>query len=260
MKVTTSTTYLITGANRGLGIALVEAYLTRPHSTVIAAVRDPSSSSSKNLATLPRSSTSRLIVVKIESTSPTDADDAIATLEHTHGITALDVVIANAGMANAYPVVHEASPKSMLEHFTVNVVGVVVLFRAVRPLLLRAAATSTSARTPKFITMSSRAGSIGAQDRIPVPNAAYGPSKAALNWITVKIHLENKDLGLCSFAMHPGWVQTEMGNAGAREFGLEKAQIMLEESIPGMVDVIDNATMDATAGKFMVYDGTEWAW
>ncbi|EXJ57991.1 hypothetical protein A1O7_05414 [Cladophialophora yegresii CBS 114405] len=206
MTVTTSTTYLITGANRGLGLALVEAYLARAHSTVIAAVRDPCSLSSRALATLPRSSTSRLIVVKIDSASATDAEDAIATLAHTHGITALDVVIANAGMANAYPAVHEASPKAMLEHYTVNVVGVVALFRAVRPLLLRTAATTTnrSARTPKFVTMSSSAGSIGGQERVPVPNAAYGPSKAALNWITVKIHLENKDLGLCSFAIHPG--------------------------------------------------------
>ena len=75
------------------------------------------------------------------------------------------------------------------------------LFRATRPLLLQAAADG---KEPKFMTMSSSAGSIGGQDRAPVPNSAYGPSKAALNWITMKIHLENKDLGLCAFAMHPG--------------------------------------------------------
>jgi norsolorinic acid ketoreductase len=127
-------------------------------------------------------------------------------LKQTYGITALDVVIANAGIANTYPAVHEASAKAMLEHYTVNVIGVVALFRAVRPLLLRAAATATATngRTPKFVTMSSSAGSIGGQERAPVPNAAYGPSKAALNWITMKIHLENRDLGLCAFAMHPG--------------------------------------------------------
>ena len=89
----------------------------------------------------------------------------------------------------------------MLEHFTVNVIGVVTLFSAVRPLLLQAA---SQGRKPKFMTMSSTSGSIGAQDKAPVPNSAYGPSKAALNWITMKIHLENKDLGLCAFAMHPG--------------------------------------------------------
>ncbi|KIW66425.1 hypothetical protein PV04_05760 [Phialophora macrospora] len=260
MTATTTTTYLVTGANKGLGLALVQTYLARPDNTVIAAVRDPSSPSSKSLATLPRSSTSRLIVVRIESTSTTDADDAIATLEQVHGITTLDVVIANAGIANTYPAVHDATAKAMLEHYTVNVVGVVTLFRAVRPLLLRTAATGTNARTPKFVTMSSAAGTIGAQDRAPVPNAAYGPSKAALNWVTMKIHLENKDQGLCSFPIHPGWVQTDMGNAGAVAFGLEKAMLTLEESIPGIVDVIDKATIEATGGKFMVYDGTEFPW
>ena len=168
---------------------------------MIAAVREPASSSSKSLKDLPKSSSSRLILVKIESSSPTDADEAVATLQREHGITSLDVVIANAGIANSYPPVHEALAKNMLEHYTVNVVGVVTLFRAVRPLLLE---TIAKGKQPKFVTMSSSAGSIGAQDRAPVPNAAYGPSKAALNWITIKIHLENTDLGLNTFAIHPG--------------------------------------------------------
>ncbi|KAJ9609819.1 hypothetical protein H2200_006148 [Cladophialophora chaetospira] len=254
---TPSTTYLITGGNRGLGLALVEVYLARPHTTVIAAVRDPSSANNKALHDLPKSSSSRLILVKIESSSPTDADEAVKTLQREHGITSLDVVIANAGISNNFPPVHEAQAKNMLEHYTVNVIGVVYLFRAVRPLLLEAV---SKGKEPKFVTMSSSAGSIGAQERAPIPNSAYGPSKAGLNWITMKIHLENKDLGLCAFAMHPGWVQTEMGNAGARAFGLEKAEITLDESIPGMVDVIDNSTLDKTSGKFMVYDGTEWPW
>lgn len=178
----------------------MEAYLARPHHTVIATVRDPASPSSKPLYDLPKSPSSRLILVKIDSSSPTDADEAVAKLQE-NGISSLDVVIANAGIANTYPFVHEALAENMLEHFTVNVIGVVTLFRAVRPLLLQAA---SKGKEPKFVTMSSSAGSIGGQDKVPVPNAAYGPSKAALNWITLKIHLENKDLGLCTFAMHPG--------------------------------------------------------
>ncbi len=142
-----------------------------------------------------------MILVKIESSSPTDADEAVATLQRKHGITSVDVVIANAGISNAFPPVHEALAKNMLEHYTVNVIGVVYLFRAVRPLLLQSVAKG---KEPKFVTMSSSAGSISGQERVPVPNAAYGPSKAGLNWITIKIHLENKDLGLTTFAMHPG--------------------------------------------------------
>ena len=50
--------------------------------------------------------------------------------------------------------------------------------------------------------MGSNAGTIGDQEKVPVPNAVYGPSKAALNWVTKKIHLENQDL--ISFPLHPG--------------------------------------------------------
>lgn len=50
------------------------------------------------------------------------------------------------------------------------------------------------------------------------------------------MHFEHKDL--VAFTMDPGWVQTEMGNAGARAFGMEKATLELDESIRGMVHVV----------------------
>jgi norsolorinic acid ketoreductase len=152
---------------------------------------------------LPKDPSSRVIIVKIESTSSTDADDAVAMLKREHGITAIDVAIANAGISKEFPRVHEVQPKQMLEHFNVNVIGVVHFFRAVRPLLLEAAAKGKNAR---FVSMSSTAGSIATQPQfaLAVPNAAYGPSKAALNWVTMKIHVENLDAGLCTIALHPG--------------------------------------------------------
>lgn len=171
---------------------------------MIAGVRDVASKSAKSLQDLPKASGSRVILVKIDSKSSTDADAAVSTLKRDHGITFLDVVIANAGIANKYPHVHEAGAEaeSMLEHYTVNVIGVVTLFAAVRPLLLPE--TGASSTEPKFITMSSAAGSIAVQAQVPYPNAVYGPSKAAVNWITYKMHLENQDKGLCAVAIHPG--------------------------------------------------------
>lgn len=190
--------------NIGLGLGLVTAYLSRPETTVIAGVRDTASKSAKSLQDLPKASGSRVILVKIDSKSSTDADAAIESLKRDHGITSLDVVIANAGIAYTYPFVHEAATQaeSMLEHYTVNVIGVVTLFRAVRPLLLPE--TGGSSSEPKFITMSSAAGSVALQTQQPVPNAAYGPTKAAVNWITYKMHLENQDKGLCVISLHPG--------------------------------------------------------
>ena len=137
-----------------------------------------------------------MIIVKISSTSETDAAEAVKELETAHNIKALDIVIANAGIAKVYPRVEDAQTRDLLEHYHVNVIGNIILFRAVLPLLQK------SKKTPKFITMGSTAGTIGAQEHIPVPNAVYGPSKAALHWITRKIHIENENI--VAFPIHPG--------------------------------------------------------
>lgn len=134
--------------------------------------------------------------MKIENTSATDAADAIAELQSTQSILALDVVIANAGIAKVFPRVEDAQPLDLLEHFQVNAIGVVTLFRAVLPLLHK------SQEGAKFIAMGTAAATIEDQEKAPIPNAAYGPSKAALNWLMKKIHLENKDL--IAFPIHPG--------------------------------------------------------
>jgi norsolorinic acid ketoreductase len=206
------TTYLITGANRGrslplsprryaylsigLGRALVESYLSRPDNIVVAAVRNPAHPTSKTLRELQKASSSTLIIVKIDNSSEKDTADAIAQLRTTHDVTSIDVVIANAGIATVFPLVEEAQTSDLLGHFRVNAIGAVVLFQAVLPLLKQ------SQKAAKFIAMSTSAGTIGGQDDIPVANAAYGPSKAALNWLVKKIHLENEDL--IAFPIHPG--------------------------------------------------------
>ena len=209
------TTYLITGANRGelancgfkarlltpclgLGRGLVEAYLSRPDNVVVAAVRDPTHSTSKSLYDLPKGSSSSIVVVKIESASETDPAEAISELRRTHDITAIDVVVANAGIVKGFMRVEDASTADLLEHYHVNAIGAVILFRAVLPLL------RNSQKTAKFIAMGTGAASIGEQEKAPVPNAVYGPSKAALNWFIKKIHLENEEL--VAFPIHPGFV------------------------------------------------------
>jgi norsolorinic acid ketoreductase len=56
------------------------------------------------------------------------------------------------------------------------------------------------------------------------------------------------------------WVQTDMGNNGAQSLGLEKAEIGVDESVSGMIKVIDAASREDTSGKFMCYDGTSKPW
>ncbi|KAF4457932.1 hypothetical protein F53441_285 [Fusarium austroafricanum] len=72
---------LITGANRGIGRALLELYLNRPDTTVIAAIRDLGHSSPDEISALPMAGNSRLVTAKIDSESHTDASTAVQVLK-----------------------------------------------------------------------------------------------------------------------------------------------------------------------------------
>lgn len=82
-------------------------------------------------------------------------------------------------------------------------------------------------------------------ESVPVPFFAYGLSKTAANYLVRKAGLENPKL--ITQAFNPGWVQTDMGNYGAQQNGIEKALMTLKESVSGLVALIDSASLDRTA-------------
>ena len=90
-------TYLITGANRGIGRGILETLALRPLTTVIAAVRDVPKSTS-DLSSVPLGQDSRIILVKIDAASETDALAAAEEIKTKHNITKIDTVIAGAGL------------------------------------------------------------------------------------------------------------------------------------------------------------------
>ncbi|KAL9596518.1 MAG: hypothetical protein Q9219_005739 [cf. Caloplaca sp. 3 TL-2023] len=209
-----NTTVLITGARRGLGRGLVQGFLLRPSTTVIAAVRDPADPVSASLQTLPSSSGSNLILVPIDASSETDAQNAVESLQSKHGITKIDIVISNSGVAKHIGVALDTPPKELKDHFEINTVSHLLLFQATWPLL------TTTTSEPKFIIISSSVGSIGAMEKEPVPMLAYGSSKAATNFLVRKLHFEHEKL-IC-FTIHPGWVGTQMGWYAAKAYGVEQ--------------------------------------
>ncbi|CZR58901.1 related to aflatoxin biosynthesis ketoreductase nor-1 [Phialocephala subalpina] len=238
-----ATSILITGGNRGksphhnyqmfltmfigLGLGLVKHYLALPNQVVVAGFRNPAHLTCKELSTLPKDATSSIVIVQIESGSKSSAIAAVDTLQTKYGIDRLDVIIANAGIATAWPTVADASVEDMLEHYRVNVIGPVVLFQATLPLLSKAA-------NGKFAVMSS-------SRRHPR-----------------KIYFENEKLVV--LATDPGWVRTEMGNVEAVALGFDTAEIEVDESIRGVTKVIKEATREESSGRFWIYIGEESKW
>jgi norsolorinic acid ketoreductase len=168
----------------------------RPNTTVIAGVRDLESASSKAINSLPTGQDSKAIVVHIDNLSESPAKDSIKVLESKHGITKLDVVIANAGIANFYGPAINTPLSEVRDHFEVNTIGSLALFQATWPLL-------QAAPKPKFVVVTTGLASIGDMGSVPMPATAYGASKAAVNYITRKIHFENPNL--IAFPISPGY-------------------------------------------------------
>ena len=176
---------------------------------------------------------------------------AVEKLQNTHGIKHIDVVIANAGISQYYGQVSETPLSEVREHFEVNTIGVLTLYQATLPLLLKSP-------DPIFVALSSGVSSIGTMEDIPIPVTAYGMSKAALNYMVRKIHFDNEKL--IAFVICPGWVQTDMGKSGATAMGLESAPVTTEESVKGMLEKIDNATKEETSGTFQSFDDKKYPW
>ena len=241
-----STSYLITGANRGIGFEIVKLLAQRPGTTIFAGARNPTKSPA--LQTL-ASHNPNIHILQLESTSYTDVQSAVETIRKIAG--GLDVVIANAGIAQNWHKVLDVTPASVVEHFNVNALGPLILFQAVYPLLL-------ARPTRKFITISSLAGAIG-DSMVPVPDVAYGTSKVALNFVTKKIHMEHKEEGIIAFPVHPGTVNTDMGLGAAPVFGMERFDLEPEVSARGVLSVVDQATI-GDSGRFWSFDGSELSW
>jgi norsolorinic acid ketoreductase len=67
------------------------------------------------------------------------------------------------------------------------------------------------------------------------------------------------DTWLTSFN-RTSWVQSDMGNQGARLSGLTEAPVTITDCAEAMISKIDNATREDTSGKFLCYDDERPPW
>lgn len=179
----------------GVGKEFVVQYLARPNHLVIGTVRDVKSAEAVELLNLPAAEGSKVVLVKIESTSTTDAFEAAKELQ-AQGISKLDVVIANAAIVGQQGPMEKIDPKTVADVFLVNSVGPTFLFLALKPLLDRA-------ETPKWMAISSAVASIeDFQKYAFFKMYPYNASKAALNHFTKTIHVDFPNI--VAFAVSPG--------------------------------------------------------
>ncbi|KAI0638077.1 NAD-P-binding protein [Trametes polyzona] len=240
---TRPSSWLITGASRGIGLELVRQLLESPNNVVIAACRNPEKAST--LKALKDSAKGALHIIQLDVS---DADNirAIAKdLETILGDKGLDYLVNNAAIG-IYDSAFNVQPQALIDTFRTNVIGPAVLAQVALPFLEKG-------REKKILNVSSTGGSIASVDSIEHPVhklvASYSMSKAALNMLTYKQKVERPDL--IAITMCPGWVKTDMGG--------QEAKLEPEESVAGIIKVITSAT-PADSGKYLRYNGEEIPW
>ncbi|KAL2819645.1 hypothetical protein BDW59DRAFT_174765 [Aspergillus cavernicola] len=256
---TRKTAYLVTGASRGLGKGLVAAFLLRPNSIVVAGVRNVATQST-TLTDLPKADAVELIIVQLDCASRTDPGDAIQKLQSDHGLSYLDVVIANAAIAANYGPASTMPLEHLEAHMQINAYAVLLLFQATRLLLQSAAAAAAAHAPPQFICIGAPISTITEMEscaRAPLTN--YGLSKLAACYLVRKFHFENK--WLLAYIVDPGHIQTDMGAQAARLFGRKEAPTSIDESVTGICARMAEASKETTSGQFVLFsDGSNVAW
>ena len=238
--------WLVTGSNRGIGLALVKQLAARKDVVLFATVRDTS-----KIDELKKIITEHVNVHVIQLRLEIVDDAKQAAAEIGKVTDHLDVVIANAGIAYNWERLEQVDPEVVREHLTVNTLGTLILFQAVLPLLRKS-------RQAKFVPITTNAASI--TTHVPYPVSAVGLSKAGVNYITNRIHTEHLSEGIISFPINPGGVKTDIGAIAApAAFGLKEFTIEPDDSARGIISVIDKAT-EKESGRFWQYDGEEIAW
>jgi len=115
--------------------------------------------------------------------------------------------------------------------------------------LLPIVAALVASTRGKLAVISSRMGSIG--ERTSAAGSLYRASKAALNSVLADAALTYGPQGATCVTFHPGWVQTDMGGAGAT--------LTVQDSVRALRATLAKAT-PAQNGAFLNYDGTTIPW
>ena len=229
--------FVVTGANRGIGLELVRQLLTRGD-RVIAGCRKPGHA--RKLTELAGAHPGHLHVLPLDL----DKEKSIAGFAREAAMSgeSIDVLVNAAGVLVNGERFGELDSKSFDETFHTNVVGPLLLTQALTPLLAPAA-------NARVINLSSELGSLA--DTVHFHSPSYAVSKAALNMVTRLLAAELHGHGIAVVSLHPGWVRTDMGGAAA--------PLSAAQSVTGMLRVIDALQMPAS-GRFLDHRGETIAW
>ncbi|MBD2102399.1 SDR family oxidoreductase [Leptolyngbya sp. FACHB-261] len=219
-------TYLITGANRGIGYEYCRQLQARGE-TVIAVCR----TASEEL---------RQLGIQLEEGIDITSDASVADLRTRLADRAIDVLINNAGIIKRVTL-EDLNFDSIREQFEVNALGSLRVTHAFLPNLKAGS---------RIVLMTSRMGSIA--DNTSGSSYGYRMSKVALSMAGKSLAHDLKPRGIAVAILHPGLVQTRMTN-------FTTGGITPEESVKGLLTRLNELTLENT-GTFWHANGEVLPW
>jgi NAD(P)-dependent dehydrogenase (short-subunit alcohol dehydrogenase family) len=224
---------LITGAGRGIGLALARQY-AEAGDEVIACVRDPAASEA--LTSLASQGAVRIVPMDLADFASIDA------ARSEIGDLPIDVLINNAGATGgAHQSIDDVDIEAWHRTLDVNAIAPLLVARAFKPNL-------AASGNGKLLNVTSQL----AASTWPMGGMLiYATTKASLSKIGQILAIDWKDEPIISALMHPGWVKTDMGGP--------HAQITADESASGIRQVIAGLTR-ADSGKFYKWNGEIHPW
>lgn len=228
-------TVLITGANRGIGLALARGYAAEGW-RVHACCRHPDKA--KELEALQAEAGDRLAIHRLDVTDGLK----VANLSRELAEAAIDLLINNAGVAGLRTGFGETDYDTWQPVIGINTFA---------PLRMAERFVEQVARSERkqIVNISSKMGSIAAN--VSSNSIVYRASKAALNQVSKCLAMALEPRGITVVVFHPGWVSTGMGGS--------EAPVTPEDSAAGIRTVIAGVTT-ADNGRFFNYDGEELPW
>ncbi len=208
---------LITGANRGIGAALLTTAIGHGDKAI---------------------GTTR--GVGHDTLLPLDVRDpaSCAALAERLKDTPIDLLVCNAGvyLEKGMPADSLTDPQLWADTFATNVTGVYLTAMAFLPHLKRSSA-------PKLAIISSQ---MGSNTRANGQSYIYRASKSAALNLGRNLAVDLKPQGIPVGIYHPGWVRTDMGT--------NAADIGTDESARGLLERFDALSLETT-GCFEMWNG-----
>ena len=218
-------TIAITGANRGIGLALAQHYAAQGDK-IIAIVRSVSE---------PITDIADKIVTTDDVGDPDLPERVVKALDGER----IDILLNVAGIM-LWENLEELDREIITQQFNVN---------AMAPLMLSAGLVNVMAADGKMVFLTTRLGSLA--DNTSGAGYGYRMSKAALNMAARSLAVDLEPKGIAIGLVHPGSVKTSLNKLGG--------EIEVEESVRGIVQRVDELTLETT-GSYRHQNGIDLPW